>query len=171
MNGHTATVERLVSLGANVMVRQKDGWTALHLAAKNGSVPFSLARPWTLGQCALCRFVFFKSMRLAHNKEFGFVTVMPLCRWDQTVERLIRLGINVNVKNDVDMTALHYAAVRFYATKKKALACMCMVTGKLFFEDPGRMFFFCDGSVVLRSNSAMKIWFSNYLVRSVGCYR
>ncbi len=38
MNGHTATVERLVSLGANVMVRQKDGWTALHLAAKNGLV-------------------------------------------------------------------------------------------------------------------------------------
>jgi hypothetical protein len=37
----------------------------------------------------------------------------PLCRWDQTVERLVRLGIDVNTKNDVDMTALHYAAVGF----------------------------------------------------------
>ena len=27
------------------------------------------------------------------------------------MERLVRLGIDVNVKNDVDMTALHYAAV------------------------------------------------------------
>lgn len=36
MNGHTETVVKLVALGADVNARQKDGWTALHLAAKNG---------------------------------------------------------------------------------------------------------------------------------------
>lgn len=31
-------------------------------------------------------------------------------RWDDTVDQLVKMGIDVNVKNDVDMTALHYAA-------------------------------------------------------------
>ncbi len=39
------------------------------------------------------------------------------------MERLIRLGINVNVKNDVDMTALHYAAVSLFTGKKCLHAC------------------------------------------------
>ena len=36
MNGHTETVRALAALGADPQARQKDGWTALHLAAKNG---------------------------------------------------------------------------------------------------------------------------------------
>ena len=36
MNGHTETVRKLVSLGAKLDAKQKDGWSSLHFAAKNG---------------------------------------------------------------------------------------------------------------------------------------
>lgn len=42
----------------------------------------------------------------------GFlVNFLFLFRWEETVEKLVLIGIDVNAKNDVDMTALHYAAV------------------------------------------------------------
>ena len=63
------------------------------------------------------------------------------CRWDQTVERLVRMGVDVNAKNDVDMTALHYAAVgALNAPGSKQAECALIPCQCL-------RVCFCDGSV------------------------
>ncbi|EKX45144.1 hypothetical protein GUITHDRAFT_152745 [Guillardia theta CCMP2712] len=101
MNGHTETVRKLVSLGANVNERQKDGWTALHFAARNG---------WEETVEALVKLGIDPNV-----KNDVDMTALHYAAWDSTIEtcqKLIDLGVDVNHKAKGKLSALELARKR-----------------------------------------------------------
>jgi len=107
LNGHTDTVDKLVSLGAQIDAQtdvedEAPGAgmrTALSNAAMNGHTE-TVRKLVSLGA----------SVNLKHKDGWSCLHFAAKNGWEETVTALVELGISPNVKNDVDMTPLHYAA-------------------------------------------------------------
>jgi len=99
-NGHVEVVDFLIKSGADLSIKNSDGWTALHSAAAKGHLEcvklLAQTDPTTINELTNKG-----STALYLAAQIGLVEVVDL---------LIKLGADLLIRNSVGWTALHSAA-------------------------------------------------------------